>query len=85
MTAPDWSQSHYRFLIRTFWIYLGLVVLFAGLLVALILTGAVLAGLGALATALWLFVWWYVRCWRGKKFAAQQKPIPNPASWLFGG
>jgi uncharacterized membrane protein len=71
--GPEWTASHYRFQIRTFWI--GLLYGVAGLVLAFILIGWLV-----LAFAL---VWMIVRCVKGLKFAAAGEPYPNPAAWLW--
>lgn len=71
--GPEWSGSHYRLQIRTFWIALlyGVV----GVVLSFIVIGwAVLA-----FTAVWIIV----RCVKGMKFAAAAQPYPTPGSWLW--
>jgi len=71
--APAWLQSHYNFLIRTFWY--GLVLIAIGILTWIFAVGMFL---------LWLLpVWYVVRIVRGWMLLENQKPVPNPESWLF--
>lgn len=67
-------QSHYRFQIRTFWIWFlyGCI----ALLLMLVLIGYLLA--------LLIVVWLIVRCTIGLKYLFEGKPVPNPGSWMFG-
>ena len=72
--APDWQQSHYTFLIYTFWYF---VVLFAiGAVLALLLVGWVLLAV--------LPLWVAIRVIRGWMLLENREPVPNPQSWLFG-
>lgn len=72
--AEDWLVSHYRFQIRTFWMF----VLFSlsGGLLALIFIGWLIL--------LFAAVWLIVRCVIGLKRLGERQPIADPASWLFG-
>lgn len=71
--APEWEQSHYQFLIRTFWI--GLLYSVIGTLLTAVLIGFLVL--------LFVVVWMIVRCIKGLQLAAEQKPVPNPETWLF--
>lgn len=67
-------QTHYRFLIRTFWG--GLVLILVGVLTWIFAVGMFL---------LWLLPLWYViRIVRGWMLLEDRKPVPNPESLLFG-
>lgn len=71
--APDWLQTHYVFLIHTFW---------KGLLyfvISFILTVVLIGFLGMLFTA----VWWIVRCIKGLQALSKKQPIEDPRGWLF--
>jgi uncharacterized membrane protein len=70
----DVLGSHYQFQIRTFWIsfLFGLIVFVSMFL----LIGFLLAPV--------LLIWFIVRCVVGLKYLYENKPIPNPKSWLFG-
>jgi uncharacterized membrane protein len=71
-TAPDWLVSHYRLLIRTFWI--GLLYYFVSILLCLVLIGWMLL----VAT----FVWFVVRCALGLSRLMRNEAYPTPESWL---
>lgn len=72
--APSWLQSHYTFLIRTFW---------GGLL--LILVGVLTFVFGVGMFLLWVLPLWYViRIVRGWMLLENRQPVPNPESLLFG-
>lgn len=72
--ADDWLVSHYRFQIRTFWIF----VLFSvvGALLAIVFVGWFVLVFAA--------VWLIVRCVIGIKLLGERRPIADPASWVFG-
>jgi uncharacterized membrane protein len=67
-------QSHYRFLIRTFWI--GLLYLAIGFPLCLVLIGFLILA--------WWFIWSLIRIVKGVLLVTEHKPIVNPGSWLFG-
>jgi uncharacterized membrane protein len=67
-------QSHYRFLIRTFWI--GLLYNVIGLPLCLVLIGFPILA--------WWFIWSLIRIVKGMLLISEHKPIANPGSWLFG-
>jgi uncharacterized membrane protein len=67
-------ESHYRFQIRTFWI--GLLYLVIGSVLSLIVIGFLVL--------VWWFVWSLVRNVKGVLALNENRPIPNPASWMFG-
>lgn len=71
--AAPWLQTHYTYLIRTFWI--GVVLFFAAFVLAFILVGFVLM----LAIAVWVIV----RCVIGLQKVSRNEPIENPESWLI--
>lgn len=72
--AGGWLESHYTFLIRTFWI--GLLYGFISVLLTFVLIGVLLA----LATA----VWFIARCVIGLQAVGRGEPIKNPESWMLG-
>jgi uncharacterized membrane protein len=72
--ADPVAQSHFRFQIRTFWI--GLLYNVIGLPLCLVLIGFPIIA--------WWFVWSMIRIVKGGLLAAENKPIANPRSWLFG-
>jgi len=71
--APDWLQSHYSFMIRTFWI--GFLYYVISGVLCFVLIGFPLL----FATT----VWWIVRCVQGLDLATKNRPVPRPQSWLF--
>ena len=75
--APHWLQTHYTFMIRTFWYFIVLAVVFTGLAaLTLFLAWPLLMGILAL--------WVAIRVIRGWMLLEDRKPVPNPESWLFG-
>lgn len=76
-SAPAWLQSHYLFLIRTFWIGLA-----AGAVgAALVFSGKLT--LGGLVLWLLLIGWLEVRSALGFISLAKLRAFPRPRSWLF--
>jgi len=73
-SADPLLASHYRFQIRTFWI--GVLYLVIGTILTMVLIG--------IAVLLWWFIWSLVRNIKGVLALNENKPIANPASWLFG-
>jgi len=72
--APEWLDSHYQFLIRTFWY--GMVLIAMGVVTWIFAVGMFM---------LWALPVWYVaRIVRGWMLLENQKPISDPQSWLFG-
>lgn len=72
--APHWLQTHYTFLIRTFWYFVALVCI--GMVLAVFLVGFML---------LWVLpLWLVIRVVRGWLLLENKKPVPDPESWLFG-
>ena len=67
-------QSHYRFLIRTFWI--GLLYLVIATPLCIVLIGFPLL--------VWWLVWSLVRVVKGFLLLTENKPVADPGSWLFG-
>ncbi len=67
-------QSHYRFLIRTFWI--GLLSVVIAIPLCLVLIGFPLL--------VWCLVWSLIRIIKGFLLLTEHKPIAHPTSWLFG-
>ncbi|MFN3592737.1 MAG: DUF4870 family protein [Thermaurantiacus sp.] len=68
-----WEESHFQYLIRTFWIALGASVI-AGIL-AVILIGFLLFPLIA--------IWFIVRCVKALLAAQKREPMPDPTTWMF--
>jgi uncharacterized membrane protein len=73
-SADPILASHYRFQIRTFWI--GLLYLFLGVILAFVFIG--------ILVILWWFIWSLVRNVKGLLALNENKPIADPASWMFG-
>jgi uncharacterized membrane protein len=71
--AGGWVESHYDWLIRTFWIGL----LFS--LVSLVLTFVFIGILLFVATAVWMIA----RCIVGLQKSGNEEPIANPKSWIL--
>jgi uncharacterized membrane protein len=71
--APRGLDTHYRFLIRTFWI--GLLYAFVGFALSFVVVG--------FAVLLFALVWLVVRCVKGLKLLGEKQPIPDPATWLW--
>ena len=71
--SEDWIETHYTYLIRTFWIGL-LYFLIAGLL-AMLIIGFFLI----IAAAVWVIV----RCVIGLQKASKGEAVANPQSWWF--
>jgi uncharacterized membrane protein len=68
------TDTHYRFQIRTFWI--GLLYLLIGGILLVVVVG--------IAIWIWWFIWSLIRNVKGVLLLNENKPIPNPTSWLFG-
>ena len=73
-SADPLLATHYRFQIRTFWI--GILYLVIGTILTVVMVGIVIL--------LWWFVWSLVRNVKGTLALNDNKPIANPASWMFG-
>lgn len=71
--ADDVDATHYRFLIRTFWI--GVLMTVVGWLLAI-----VLIGFGILVFTL---IWFIIRMVKGMGYANRGEPVPDPAAWLW--
>lgn len=71
--APPWLQTHYTFLIRTFW------VAFFGMIIAVplcfVLIGIPLVGL--------ILIWVLVRCIVGLVRLNRYAPMYDPYTWTF--
>lgn len=72
--AGGFVESHYTFLIRTFWI---------GLLYALISVVLMMLAIGFLLMFA-VAVWFIVRCILGLQALQRGEPVKNPQSWLLG-
>ena len=71
--ASNWAQSHYTYLIRTFWI--GLLYGIASFLLAFIIIG--------FATAVLTAIWIIIRCVKGLQLAGRRESVPNPGTWVW--
>ncbi len=71
--APDWLASHYRFQIRTFWIWL--LYLIVGIVLCAIVIG--------IAVLVFAAVWWIIRCAKGLQYLAREEAYPDPEGWFF--
>ncbi|MDE1467331.1 DUF4870 family protein [Aurantiacibacter sp. D1-12] len=97
--TSEWEQTHYTYLIRTFWIGLLIfVVVFFGWFVAMFGTmwafeegpsnGAPPAGFfllmfGGMGVFLLSAAWFAVRCVLSLVKAGEKRPMPRPETWLF--
>ncbi|MEH6727712.1 MAG: DUF4870 domain-containing protein [Hyphomicrobiales bacterium] len=71
--AAPWLQTHYTYLIRTFWI--GVLAFFIALVLTIILVGIPLM----IAIAVWAIV----RCVIGLQKVSRNEPIEDPETWLI--
>lgn len=71
--AGGWVETHYTWLIRTFWI--GMLYGFISILLMFVLIGFVTG----LATAVWVIV----RVVIGLQAASRGEPIKNPQRWML--
>lgn len=69
--SADWIETHYTYLIRTFWI--GLLYFLIALILAVMIIGLLLP----FAVAVWVIV----RCVVGLQKVSRQEPVANPRSW----
>lgn len=70
--AGGWVDTHYTWLIRTFWI--GLLFVFVSIILAIVAVGLLLMVV--------MPIWVIVRCVVGLQTANREEPIKNPESWL---
>lgn len=80
------TQTHYDFLIRTFWMSIGWAILggcllLFGIPLSIILVGIPLVLVGGLILAL-LGVWFAIRLIVGVVYLARDEPYPRPHTWL---
>ena len=71
--SDPWLETHYTWIIRTFWISL----LYS--LIAAVLALVVIGFLLFIAVAIWIIV----RCVIGLQKVARNEPIDNPQSWMI--
>lgn len=86
-TASDSLRTHYRFLIRTFWILIlysatSIILYLIGLLLAVVLIGYAIIFL-ALIFNIFILIWLIIRCVKGMRALDMKQPHPNPATWMF--
>jgi uncharacterized membrane protein len=72
--ADPLTRTHYQFQIRTFWI--GILYVVIGAVLTVVMIGILIL--------LWWFIWSLVRNVKGVLALNDNKPIQNPASWMFG-
>lgn len=86
-TAGPKMESHYTFLIRTFWVGLGIFLALGVLIAISAIMSLVLIGIPFLMLflALWgaVGVWFAVRCIVGLVYLSQGEAYPRPYSWLI--
>ena len=70
--AGGWVDTHYTWLIRTFWI--GLLFIAVSIILAIVAVGLLLMVV--------MPIWVIVRCVVGLQAANRGEPIKNPESWL---
>lgn len=80
-------QSHYTFLIRTFWLsiawfLIGGLLVGVGAIFSIILIGIPFAVLGWLICSV-VWIWFAVRAVLGVIYLARGEAYPRPESWLF--
>ena len=71
--AGGWVDTHYTWLIRTFWI--GLLFVFVSIILAVVAVGLLLMVV--------MPIWVIVRCVVGLQATNREEPIKNPESWLI--
>jgi uncharacterized membrane protein len=71
--ASDWVKTHFQLQIRTFWI--GLLLGVIGIVTMFIFIGWLVL--------LFAAVWMIVRCVIGLKAVSENRPYPNPETWLW--
>jgi uncharacterized membrane protein len=72
-SGPAWLETHFRYQIRTFWIFLVYAIL-SGVL-CLILIGFFLLFLTS--------VWFIIRCVKGMTLLDRGEAVPNPTTWWW--
>lgn len=86
-TAGPKMESHYTFLIRTFWLSIGwfliggALCLFGGIF-SLILVGVPFLMLGIFICSV-VGIWFAVRCVLGLMYLSRDEAYPRPLNWLF--
>jgi uncharacterized membrane protein len=72
-TRGSWKESHFTWLIRTFWI---------GLLFGIISGLLAVIGIG-IVLGIAVFIWYVIRLVQGWQAWSAQRPVTKPESWLF--
>ena len=80
-------QSHYTFIIRTFWLsigwfLIGLAVFVLGIPLSIVLIGIPMMAVGCALMGS-VIVWSAVRCLLGGYYLLKDEAYPRPQSWLF--
>ena len=93
--AAPWLDSHYEFIIRTFWfgaVYcfvsgtlfsVAAAIAFGVSLVDGLVGGFVLVRVTGALVAFGALVWWVARCAQGLDLISRDQPVANPKTWLF--
>jgi uncharacterized membrane protein len=71
--SAAWLETHYTWLIRTFWI--GLLYSFISVILMLVFIGVIVM----IAVAVWVII----RCIIGLQALGRGEPIRNPQSWIL--
>jgi len=86
-TAGPVMRTHYTFLIRTFWMTLGIFIGLSVLIGISTVLSAILIGIPFLMLflALWgaVGIWLAVRCVVGLVYLSQGEAYPRPLTWLI--
>lgn len=94
----DWIESHYRFQIFGFWIYVFFIAVILGLTYGAIqqyelyvlgsyfanAEGVILLIISSIASSLGAFLWWLVRNARGLAYFTRRHRVPDPSKMLGG-
>jgi uncharacterized membrane protein len=80
-------ETHYTFMIRTFWLtiwwfLIGLALILFGIPLLLVLIGLPMIIAGGIILAV-VGAWFIARCCVGAYYLAQDQAYPRPMSWLF--
>ncbi|MDB5456439.1 MAG: hypothetical protein JWP92_2024 [Caulobacter sp.] len=86
-TAGPVTESHYTFLVRTFWLsigwcLIGLALVLVGVPLLIVLIGVPVMLAGALILGV-IGLWFVVRCVVGLVFLSRGEAYPRPRSWLI--
>ena len=85
--ASPKMQTHYTFIIRTFWLsigwfLIGAAVFAVGIPLSIVLIGLPMMAVGGTICAS-VVVWSAVRCLVGGYYLLKDEPYPRPQAWLF--